>query len=219
MKTTTTPFYLVYGFVLLLWNTVAPAQDFRAVPPAEQPNAAELAYLGGKNPNLPVDTISDTAAIQLVTAFLNDLTNGQFEAAHRRLAREFVAYGPGYNDKLEIDKPAGSVGPRWATVRGSTPDHRRWFGHDRCQWRQPGQVGLSDWTLAAGVSDRFNRNGSFPSGLISDIPERLNLSTHERTATHRLTALDSAWVAICVSGPRNAQSAGCTSPARLARTP
>ena len=103
METTTTPFSLVYGLVLLLWNTVAPAQDFRAVPPAEQPNAAEAAYFGGKNPNLSVGTISDTAAIQLVTAFLNDLTNGQFEAAHRRLAGGFVAYGPGYNDKLGTD--------------------------------------------------------------------------------------------------------------------
>ena len=82
---------------------MAPAQDFRAVPPAEQPNAAEVAYFSGKNPNMPVDTISDAAAIQLVTGFLNDLTSGQFEAAHRRLAGGFVAYGPGYNDKLETD--------------------------------------------------------------------------------------------------------------------
>lgn len=100
MKKTTTPFFAT---ILLLWNTVAPAQEFRAVPPAEQPNAAEVAYFGGKNPNLPVDTISDTATIQLVKNFLNDLTSGQFEAAHRRLAGGFVAYGPGYNDKLETD--------------------------------------------------------------------------------------------------------------------
>ena len=79
------------------------AQDFRAVPPAEQPNAAELAYFGGHYPNLSVATASDAGDIQLVTSFLNDLTDGQFETAHRRMAEGFMAYGPGYNDKLETN--------------------------------------------------------------------------------------------------------------------
>lgn len=90
-------------FALLLWGTATMAQDFRAVPPPEQPNAAELAYFGGKNSNLSVDSPSDAANIELVNAFLTDLTTGQFETAHNRLAKGFVAYGPGHNDKLEAD--------------------------------------------------------------------------------------------------------------------
>jgi ketosteroid isomerase-like protein len=88
---------------LLLGVTQPPvqAQDFQAVPPAQRPNAAELAYFGSKHPNAPLS--SDTANIRLVSDFLNDLISGQFEAAHRRLAGGFVAYGPGYNDKLETD--------------------------------------------------------------------------------------------------------------------
>ena len=94
---------LIASLLLCSALTSMQAQDFRAVPPAEQPNAAELAYFDGKNSNLPVYNLSEAADIQLITSFLNDLTNGQFEAAHRRLAEGFVAYGPGYNDKLETD--------------------------------------------------------------------------------------------------------------------
>ena len=79
------------------------AQDFRAVPPSEQPNAAELAYFGGHYPDLFAATASDSDDIQLVTGFLNDLATGQFETAHRRMAEGFMAYGPGYNDKLETN--------------------------------------------------------------------------------------------------------------------
>ncbi|MBD2701009.1 hypothetical protein IC229_10215 [Spirosoma sp. BT702] len=77
------------------------AQDFRALPPDQQPNAAELVYFGGNNPNLFVSPISDSAAISLVTCFLNELSSHQLEAAHRRLAEGFVVYGSGYTDKLE----------------------------------------------------------------------------------------------------------------------
>ena len=80
--------------------SLAQAQDFRALPPTEQPNAAELAYFGGKHPNSPVGNASDADNAQLVRGFLTDLTTGQFEAAHQRMAEDFVAYGPGYNDKL-----------------------------------------------------------------------------------------------------------------------
>ena len=88
---------------LLLGVTQPPvqAQDFQAVPPAQRPNAAELAYFGSKHPNAPLN--SDADNIRLVSDFLSDLISGQFEAAHRRLAVGFVAYGPGYNDKLEAD--------------------------------------------------------------------------------------------------------------------
>lgn len=89
--------------ILLLRSSGALTQDFRAVPPAEQPNAAELAYFGGKHPNLPVDKADDAANTQLVRDFLTDLATGQFEAARNRLAEGFIAYGPGYNDKLETD--------------------------------------------------------------------------------------------------------------------
>lgn len=81
----------------------AQAQDFRAVPPSEQPNAAELAYFGGTNPNVPVINVPDSACVRLVTSFLHDLANGQLEAAHQRLAEGFVAYGPGSADKLETN--------------------------------------------------------------------------------------------------------------------
>ncbi|CAN5244884.1 hypothetical protein BH09BAC4_BH09BAC4_26950 [soil metagenome] len=79
------------------------AQDFRTLPPAEQPNATELAYFGSNNPNRSVTTASDSGDIDLVLGFLNDLSSNQLEAAHRRLAEGFVTYGPGYNDKLETD--------------------------------------------------------------------------------------------------------------------
>lgn len=36
------------ALILLLRSGVGLTQDFRALPPAEQPNAAELAYFGGK---------------------------------------------------------------------------------------------------------------------------------------------------------------------------
>lgn len=79
------------------------AQEFRAVPPAEQPNAAELAYFGSKYPYAILEAQQDKEAVSLVTGFLNDLADNQLEAAHRRLADGFVAYGPGYNDKLDTD--------------------------------------------------------------------------------------------------------------------
>lgn len=79
----------------------AQAQDFRALPPVEQPNAAELAYFGSKNPNAILEQQPDKGAVSLVTGFLNDLADNQLEAAHRRLADGFVAYGPGSDDKLE----------------------------------------------------------------------------------------------------------------------
>lgn len=88
---------------LLLGSALASAQDFRALPPAEQPNAAELSYFGGKHPNLPADKADDAANAQLVRDFLTDLTTGQFETVRNRLAEDFVAYGPGYTDKLETD--------------------------------------------------------------------------------------------------------------------
>lgn len=81
----------------------ARAQDFRALPPAEQPNAAELAYLDGRNPNFPASNVSDTARVRLVVDFLNDLINAQFEVAHGRIADDFRAYGPGFYDFLETD--------------------------------------------------------------------------------------------------------------------
>ncbi len=91
--------------LLLLGATfrVVQAQDFRSLPPAQQPNAAELAYLGNAHPNPIRYEQADQAAIALVTDFLNDLTSGQLEAAHKRMAAGFTAYGPGYNDKLETD--------------------------------------------------------------------------------------------------------------------
>lgn len=92
-----------FSFLFLLLASAVRAQDFRALPPAEQPNAAELAYFGGKHPNSPVDKADDAANAQLVKDFLTDLTTGQFEAAHNRLAEGFVAYGPGHNDKLGTD--------------------------------------------------------------------------------------------------------------------
>ncbi|WP_461053069.1 nuclear transport factor 2 family protein [Spirosoma arcticum] len=95
--------YQLLALILSLGSALAQAQDFRAVPPAEQPNAAELAYFGGKHPNLPVDKADDAANAQLVSGFLTDLTTGQFEAARNRLAGDFVAYGPGYDDKLGTD--------------------------------------------------------------------------------------------------------------------
>ena len=73
------------------------------MPPAQQPNAAELAYLGSNPPNPVRDGKADKEAIALVTDFLTDLISGQFEAAHQRMAEGFVACGPGYNDKLETD--------------------------------------------------------------------------------------------------------------------
>ena len=94
---------LIVSVALLAWGTVAQAQDFRALPPAEQPNTTELAYFGGRNPSSPVDNASDAADIQLVRDFLTDLTTGQFEAAHNRLAGGFLAYGPGDNDRLKTD--------------------------------------------------------------------------------------------------------------------
>ena len=95
--------YQLIVLILLLGSASAQAQDFRALPPTEQPNAAELAYFGGKHPNLPVDNASDSANSQLVKDFLTNLTTGQFEAARNRLAEGFVACGPGYNDKLGAD--------------------------------------------------------------------------------------------------------------------
>ena len=92
--------------LLGLAQSTALAQDFQAVQPAQRPNAAELAYFGSKHPNAPLNS-NDTDNIQLVSDFLNDLISGQFEAAHRRLAGGFVAYGPGYNDKLETDNLLG----------------------------------------------------------------------------------------------------------------
>ena len=93
-------------FVILLLGTAlssAQTQDFRALPPAEQPNAAELAYFGGRNPSSPVDNTTDVDNVRLVRDFLTDLTTGQLEAAHNRLAEGFVAYGPGYTDRLETN--------------------------------------------------------------------------------------------------------------------
>lgn len=84
-------------------SVLARAQDFRAAPASEQPNAAELAYFSGRNPNLSVIDMPDSACVRLVTSFLHDLTGGQFEAVHQRLAEGFVAYGPGYNDRLETN--------------------------------------------------------------------------------------------------------------------
>ena len=95
---------LLFTTLLLGGNlSLALAQDFRAVPPAEQPNTAELAYFDGKHPNLPVDEGDDAANTQLVKDFLTNLATGQFKAARNRLAEGFAAYGPGYNDKLETD--------------------------------------------------------------------------------------------------------------------
>ncbi|MBC8154310.1 MAG: hypothetical protein H7Z72_15510 [Bacteroidetes bacterium] len=89
--------------ILLLGAFTATAQDFRALPPAEQPNAADLDYFGGKNPNVIPEEQPDKGAIELVTGFLNDLVSNQLEAAHQRMAEGFVAYGSGYNDKLETN--------------------------------------------------------------------------------------------------------------------
>lgn len=95
--------YQLLVITLLLTNTAAQAQDFRAVPPAEQPNAAELAYFGGRHPNVPASNVSDTASVRLVVDFLNDLKNGQLEAAHGRLSEGFRAYGPGFADSQPTD--------------------------------------------------------------------------------------------------------------------
>lgn len=95
--------YQLLALTLSLASVAAYAQDFQAVPPSERPNAAELAYFGGKNPNVPTDKADDAANVQLVRDFLTDLTTGQFEAARNRLAEGFVAHGPGYGDKLETD--------------------------------------------------------------------------------------------------------------------
>ena len=91
------------ALIMLLRSSIGLTQDFRALPPTEQPNAAELAYFGGKHPNWPVDKADDAANTQLIRDFLTDLTTGQFEAARNRLAEGFAAYGPGYNDRLETD--------------------------------------------------------------------------------------------------------------------
>ncbi|RIV27730.1 hypothetical protein DYU11_05365 [Fibrisoma montanum] len=84
--------------------TAIQAQDFRALPPSEQPNAAELAYFGSKYPNLTAENILDSASVRLVTGFLNDIMEGQFEAAHERIANKFRAYGPGLYDFLVADE-------------------------------------------------------------------------------------------------------------------
>lgn len=50
----------------------AQAQDFRALPPSEQPNAAELAYFGGKNPNSPgnnADAATATTSFSTTSTF------------------------------------------------------------------------------------------------------------------------------------------------------
>jgi hypothetical protein len=94
--------------VLLLGITQLPvqAQDFQAVPPAQRPNAAELAYFGSKNPNAPLNS-RDADNIQLVSDFLNELISGQLEDAHEKLADGFRAYGPGFADFLETDDLLG----------------------------------------------------------------------------------------------------------------
>lgn len=51
----------------------------------------------------PGSTTATNSDVSLVTGFLEDLSKGQFESAHKRLADGFAAYGPGYNDKLETD--------------------------------------------------------------------------------------------------------------------
>ncbi len=92
-------------FIILLVSVFATtkAQDFQAVPPDQRPNAAELARFGSKNPNAIPEEQQDKGTIALVTGFLTDLANNRLEAAHNRMAEGFVAYGPGYNDKLETD--------------------------------------------------------------------------------------------------------------------
>jgi hypothetical protein len=96
MKTTLLPFL---STCLLAASLSAQAQDFRAVPPSEKPNTAELLYFGGRNPNAAVIDVPDSTCVRLVTSFLHDLTDG----AHQRLAGGFVAYGSGYADKLETN--------------------------------------------------------------------------------------------------------------------
>lgn len=51
----------------------------------------------------PGSTTATNSDVTLVTGFLDDLSKGQFESAHKRLAVGFEAYGPGYNDKLGTD--------------------------------------------------------------------------------------------------------------------
>ena len=111
---------LLTSLLLCSAFTSMQAQDFRAVPPAEQPNAAELAYFDGKHASLSIATASDSIDIQLVTGFLNDLADGQFETAHRQLAEGFVACGPGYNDKLETDNLLN----QWERTGKLFPDQR-----------------------------------------------------------------------------------------------
>lgn len=89
--------------LLIEISVSAQAQDFRAVPPSEQPNAAELAYSSGTNPNVMVINVPDSTCVRLVTSFLHDLANGQLEAAHQRLAEGFVAYGPSLTDSKTAD--------------------------------------------------------------------------------------------------------------------
>ncbi|CCH56471.1 hypothetical protein BN8_05810 [Fibrisoma limi BUZ 3] len=84
--------------------TSVQAQDFRALPPLEQPNAAELAYFSGKYPDLTAENILDSASVRLVTGFMNDIMEGQFEAAHERIANNFRAYGPGLYEFLIADE-------------------------------------------------------------------------------------------------------------------
>lgn len=95
--------YQFFTIILSLGSASAQAQDFRALPPAQQPNAAELAYFGGKNPNVPTDDVPDSTNVRLVLALLDNLKNGQFEAAHKQLAGGFRANGPGLTDSQTAD--------------------------------------------------------------------------------------------------------------------
>ena len=90
--------------LLFVAQTALQAQDFRALPLSEQPNTAELAYFGGNYPNLTAENILDSASVRLVTGFLNNIIEGQFEAAHERIANKFHAYGPGLYDFLVADE-------------------------------------------------------------------------------------------------------------------
>lgn len=85
-------------FMLLYSATTALAQDFQAVPPSEQPYTAQLAYLSGRYPEYLEANAARSADVRTVIRFLNNLKDGQLEAAHQQLAEGYMAVGPGYAD-------------------------------------------------------------------------------------------------------------------------
>ncbi|MGA0557028.1 hypothetical protein ACO2Q8_10280 [Larkinella sp. VNQ87] len=84
--------------------TTTCAQDFRTLPPVEQPGVEETAYFGDQHPGFSSRIVPDSVAVRLVVSFLNDLMEGRFEAARDRIASDFQAFGPGLHDFLVLDE-------------------------------------------------------------------------------------------------------------------